>query len=79
MIPFPIDPEDVILEKKVPSGTTGKVAIINYHGKSLVVPIEMYDSGKYRIEFIKTFGFPPPQRIGEVSELFSPNIQEFIE
>ncbi len=75
-IPAEIRPGDIIFEKGIPEGTE-RVVVISYRGKTLVVPIEMYRDNGYRIEFIKRFGFPPPSD-REVTEVFSPNIQEIL-
>lgn len=75
-LPAEINLGDIILEKGIPEGTE-RVVVVSYRGRTLVVPVEMYKNNQYRIEFIKKFGFPPPSD-KEVTEVFSPNIQELI-
>lgn len=75
--PVEIDQNRLILEKNIPTGCSGRVVIISYNGKSLAVPMEMYEDERYRVEFIKKFGFPPPVK-KEVVEVFSPNIKEML-
>lgn len=77
MIPTAIDKKDLILVKDIPKGT-GKVVAVTYLGKTLVVSIESYESGRYRMDFIQKFGIPLPKPPAIIPEVFSPNILELI-
>jgi len=78
MEPCTIDREKLILTRDIPPRGTSQAAVVTYLGNTLVVPIEMYEKGEHRIEFIKRFGVPLPKAPDTAPEFFSPNILELL-
>jgi len=73
-----IDREKLVLTRDIPPQGTSQAAVVTYLGNTLVVPVEAYEKGEHRIEFIKRFGVPLPQSPVTLGEFFSPNLLELM-
>lgn len=78
--PTKINRGDLIRVRDIPTGTE-KCAMVTYAGRSVLVPVDYIEDGRYRLEFIRQHGIPlPPTKVSSgLTEFFCPNLNLILE